>query len=186
MYNAAQMFLTADQFRLIQSQVKTIIDKLKQKEVEMLKCIKTKISTIWRSLKLQQVLYFDQQTGLLKVTNPAQLQTLVRLLTRLQSLGFDIRTLAIAPDILSTVETYLGSKCYIEQLENISYFYNSLSKQVKNYQKPLLMKSAAFYEQELRKCCQATQMTISSTKIKDTQYMAKLKKVTDYAQNITN
>lgn len=29
-------------------------------------------------------------------------------------------------------------------------------------------------------------MTISSTKTKDVQYIGKLKKVTDYAQNITN
>lgn len=110
----------------------------------------------------------------------------MRLVTGLQSLGFDVRILGITPEITTTVETYLGFKCYAEQLENIACFYNSLSKQVKNYQKPLLIKSAAFYEQELRKCCQATQMTISSNKTKDVQYITKLKKVTDYAQNITN
>ena len=101
-------------------------------------------------------------------------------------MGFEVRILGITPEITTTVETYLGFKCYAEQLENIACFYNSLSKQVKNYQKPLLIKSAAFYEQELRKCCQATQMTISSNKTKDVQYITKLKKVTDYAQNITN
>ena len=70
---------------------------------------------------------------MLTVTNPIELRTLVRLVTGLQSLGFDLRMLSITPEIMSTVETYLGFKCYVEQLENIACFYNSLSKQVKNY-----------------------------------------------------
>ena len=52
MYNAAQMFLTQDQFKLVQQQVKTIVDKLKQNEIEVLKFTKTKISNMYRSIKL--------------------------------------------------------------------------------------------------------------------------------------
>lgn len=50
----------------------------------------------------------------------------------------------------------------------------------------MLVKAAAFYEQELRKCCAATGQQISTNKQYDSAFVQKLQKVAAYAQQVTD
>ena len=94
--------------------MQTIVAKIRAKEEEILKIARQTIGSCYRSLKIPQILHFDQQSGLLVVVNPPELRMLIRLVTGLRALGFDQRVLGTDQEVIAMVETYLGSKCYIE------------------------------------------------------------------------
>ncbi|CAL5997617.1 Dynein_heavy chain [Hexamita inflata] len=184
-YQLLQLFLAEENLNQVKNQIKLIVDKLKNKEQDVIKAAKQQILFYYNSFNISKLMDFDSE-GKLQVYQPNELAQLIRLTTGLQSLGYDYKVQALTNEIISTVETMIGIETAIGILQYSCSFYNSLSELVKSYQKPLLIKSAAAYESELRKCCQATQMQIGSTNIKDSNYIAKIQKIADYLDNLTN
>ncbi|KAH0572742.1 Dynein heavy chain [Spironucleus salmonicida] len=155
-YQAAQ--LLNDNLALT-ARFKEAADRLKSKEIALVKEAKKLISALCGNVKSgRKLLEFDEKK---RLSVDFSIAEIVEIYALMQNFGY-LPQLALPNDVVSVVQTGLGVSPALQKLRDVAAYYNDLVTTVKSYQKPLLMSAAAQFESELQKASQSSQFLLGN------------------------